>query len=202
MLQQTLFLLGMTALSSVLLASPGTLDKRGCHRDSLTQQYHCHEFQKKDHFLIGLTLSSNLWTYDNGPENFFVGGGISTEYAYRFLGIYADYTYKPHVTGNSTYYLSGWSTGLKLGPSIANHGIHPYATVGWFNELFALENSPNKKLSSYQFGVGIISNFQSFAVDIRALYRNPEEVDSMWQSYGAGGLNRDLIFELVGYLRF
>lgn len=192
-------LLGVSTLAS---ASPGRLDDSGCHRDSQTQVYHCHEKTKQDHFLIGANLSSDLWAYDNGPANWFAGVGVSAEFASQFFGLYANYSFKPHLSGNTEYKLSGWSFGLKLGPLLSTPGIHPYVTVGYFNDRFNVEESSDEELSSYQLGIGVIKNFERFAIDARVLYRNPNEAEAMWNSYNAGGLNQHLGFEVIGYLRF
>ncbi len=188
-------------------ATPGAIDKYGCHRNVQTHEYHCHKDQASVlpyHSLLGLTLSSDLWTYENSndPVNFFGGIGLAAEYAYKFIGVYGDATYKPHWTGIKEFYLSGWSIGLKLGPSLSDLGAHPYATMGYFAETFNTDTSSTYDLSGYQLGAGLIYNFSRFAIDGRALYRNPESTQEMWTNYEAPGLDQHLGFELSAYIRF
>ena len=189
-------------LAVIGLSAPGHAANHSCQSDSGSGTYRCHDNPDKDHFLVGLNLSSNLWLYDNGPANLFAGGGVAVEYGYRFAALYADYNWQPHLTGDRTYALTGWSAGLKLGPSINQDSWHPYLTVGGFHQSLRGRNGLDQTLYAYQFGAGMIVNVRRFAIDARVLYRNPNEADSLWRTYQADGLQHHLGIELIGYLRF
>ncbi|MEJ2063410.1 MAG: hypothetical protein P8X74_09080 [Reinekea sp.] len=198
-------------LASVLIApcftfaSIGTLDTYGCHKDPITRYYHCHgdlDKAKMQHTLVGLNLASDLWTYGDGPSNFFAGGGLSVEFAYNAIGAYGEFSYKPHWSGNPNFSLSDWSAGIKLGRFIARLGTHPYLTAGMFNENLALDDGPIYTLRSYQVGAGVIHNYKKLAFDARVLYRNPAEAQALWEHFNAPGLNQHLAFELGAYIRF
>lgn len=186
------------------MATPGAIDDFNCHRAQDTGEYHCHGSKaqaKQYHVLIGALISNDLWFYDNGPFNMFSGVGGQLEIAWGPLAAYGAYHYQWHMTGSSDFSIRGWDLGVKAGPDIARLGVHPYAMIGHFSNTFEIRNRfiPYRGL---EYGAGLIANQAKTSIDLRILYRNPQDLRMVWQDLNYPGLTTNLSVQLGFHLRF
>ncbi|MDN3647658.1 hypothetical protein QWZ13_01895 [Reinekea marina] len=169
-------------MASVVLASPGAIDRYGCHKDS-SNNYHCHgdlTQAKRIHTLVGLNLGSRIWFYGDGPANFFIGPSLETEVAFDALAVRGGYTLKPLWFGSSGYSLSGWDVGVKLGKGLSRLGKHSFLEVGYFNTPFKRPNKTDVVISGLQFGAGFILNTENWSFDGRITYRDVSKLEEYW----------------------
>lgn len=187
-----------------LWASPGAVDQYNCHRDPNTNQRHCHGTQEQAqqyHILIGAMSTNDLWLYDDGPYNLFSGVGGQIEVGFSSIALFGAYHYQWHATDSSDFYLRGWDLGIKAGPNIARLGLHPYVTAGYYSLTFEI---PGKllPLGGYEAGAGLIYNRAGSSIELRAVYRNPDDLKETWAMFGYEGVVASLHAQLGYHLRF
>jgi hypothetical protein len=192
-------------LPVLAFATPGAVDKYDCHRDFQTNEYHCHgseDASKQHHVLLGVVLNSDVWTYDDGPFNAFLGASGRVEVARSFFGIYGSWAKQSHITGATNYSIYGWDTGLKLGPSISRVGLHPFVDVGYYALNYELPTGDLYPFQGLQYGAGLAFNQPNLAMDVKLLNRDAAGLKNIWVELGEPGLTYNVSVQLGAYLRF
>ena len=196
---------GCLLLSTVSVwASPGAVDRYGCHRDPSTGDRHCHgstEEAKRTHVLMGVISTTDAWFYNDGPANIFSGVGAQLEVGWEHIAGYGAYHYEWHLTGSRDFSVRGWDIGAKAGPDIAKLGLHPFVLAGFYSFTFEV---PGQLLpySGLQYGAGLVLNRPSSAMELKLVYRDPADVEANWQLLGYSGVTATLNAQLGYHFRF
>lgn len=202
---RAILLLAIVILPVAALASTGPVDRYDCHRDPVTNDYHCHGSMldaQQSHFLAGIVIPFDSWNYDDGPSNVFAGVGAEIEYgAFKHFAVHSGIQFKGHISGSDSYTLNGFDIGLKIGPNIVRTGTHLYGDVGYFSQVFNEPNETKTTMAGLQAGVGIISNQDDIAFDLRLLWRNTADLEGFWSQAGFPANTTNLSVQFGLYYR-
>lgn len=191
-------------LATTAWASPGAVDRYGCHKDPATGKRHCHgttEQAKQTHVLVGALGTSSIWLYNDGPANLFGGIGGQLEFGWESLAAFGAYHYQWNLNGSKDFSLNGWDVGVKAGPNIAKLGLHPFALLGYYSFTLQTPGLPMPD-SGLQYGAGLILNRPSNSFELKLIYKDPTELEQIWQTLGYPGVSANLSTQVGFHLRF
>jgi hypothetical protein len=176
----TVFLL----MTNAAWSSPGSIDEYGCHRDN-ENVYNCHcdiNQAKRIHTLMGVSINSTVWFYNDGPANFFIGPSLETELAFDAVALRAGWAHQPLMFAANGYTLNGWDVGVKLGKGLSRLGKHGFLEIGYFHNQFHQADGNTTLLNGYQLGAGYILNMDKWSFDGKFIYRDASKLKDYWNN--------------------
>jgi len=204
--QLYLFAVFSICLPAFGLATPGSVDKNDCHHGGELKFFHCHglkKYNKNSHTLIGTSIQSDAWFYGNGPMNLFIGGAVNFEKVHDFLAMYGGLNYLPHVSGDSSFFMTGWNLGIKYSKNLVMPGGHLYGHGGLFHQTFRKPvDDVVEPLFGLLAGAGYQWNFDTISIDGQFTLKSPSPAERMWAEFGAPGLKWHLSSKFAIYYRF